>query len=103
MGYSLEDWVILAQNDFPRIVTEGRECYLLQRYNSVPRCLMDIQTTPSHRYPALESALEPIQVVTMPAVAETFKTVTNAMTHGTDFKLVNLLHAKNANLTHWGS
>jgi len=36
----------------------------------------------------------------MPAVAETFKTVIDEMTHGTDFKLVNLLHAENANLPH---
>ena len=36
----------------------------------------------------------------MAGVAETFKTVIDEMRHGTDFKLVNLLHAKNANLTH---
>ena len=33
-------------------------------------------------------------------MVETFKTVIEEMTHGTDFKLVNLLHAENANLTH---
>jgi hypothetical protein len=36
----------------------------------------------------------------MPGVAETFKSVIDEMTHGTDFKLINLLHAENANLTH---
>ena len=36
----------------------------------------------------------------MPGVAETFKSVIDEMTHGTDFKLVNLLHAENGNLTH---
>jgi hypothetical protein len=36
----------------------------------------------------------------MPGVAETFKNVINKITHGTKFKLVNLLHAENANLTH---
>jgi len=36
----------------------------------------------------------------MPWVAESFKTVIDKLTHGTDFKLVNLLHAENANLTH---
>jgi len=36
----------------------------------------------------------------MPGLAQTFKTVIDDMTHGTDFKLVNLLHAENANLTH---
>jgi len=33
-------------------------------------------------------------------VAETFKTVIDEMTQGTDLKLVTLFHAKNANLTH---
>jgi len=36
----------------------------------------------------------------MPGVAETFKTVIHKMTHETDFKLVNLLHAENANVAH---
>jgi hypothetical protein len=36
----------------------------------------------------------------MPGVAETFKTGIDEMIHRTDFKLVNLLHAENANLTH---
>jgi hypothetical protein len=35
----------------------------------------------------------------MSVVAETFKTVIDVMTHGTDFKLVNFLHTDNANLT----
>jgi len=66
----------------------------------VPRYLLEIQSTPPHGYPPLISALEPILVVTLPGVAETFKSGIYEMTHGTDFKLVNLLHAKNANLTH---
>jgi len=36
----------------------------------------------------------------MPGVAETFKTVIHEMTYGTDFQFINLLHSKNANLTH---
>jgi hypothetical protein len=36
----------------------------------------------------------------MPGVAETFKTVIDVMTPGTDFKLVNLLQPQYANLTH---
>jgi len=99
-GNTLEEWEILADNDFPGIVGQERECYPLQRLNSVPRRLLEIQTTPPHGHPALVSALEPILVVTMPRVAETFKTVIDEMTHGTDFELVNLLHAENANLTH---
>jgi len=96
----MEEWVILAHNDFPGIVGEEREWYLLQRLNSVPRHLLEIQTTPSHGDPALISAHEPIMVVTMPGVAETLKTVIDEMTHGTDFKLLNLLLAENAILTH---
>jgi hypothetical protein len=99
-GNTLEEWVILAHNDFPGIVGEEREWYPLQRLNSVPRRLLEIQSTPPHGHPALISALEPILVVTMPGVAETFKSVIDEMTFGTDFKLVNLLHAENANLTH---
>jgi hypothetical protein len=36
----------------------------------------------------------------MHGVAEMFKCIINETTHGTDFKLENLLHAENANLTH---
>jgi len=99
-GNTLEEWVILAHNDFPGIVGAEREWYPLQQLNSVPRGLLEIQTTPPHGDPAIISAHEPIFVVTMPGVAETFKTVIDEMTHGTDFKIVNLFHAENANLTH---
>jgi len=88
-----------VHNDSPGIVGEEREWYPLQRLNSVPCCLLEIQTTPPHGHPAHKSPHEPILVVIMPGVAETFKTVIHKMTHGTDFKLVNLLHAENANLT----
>jgi len=98
-GNTLEEWVILAHNNFPGIVSEEREWYPLQRLNSAPRRLLEIQSTPPHGDPALISALEPILVVTMPRVAETFKSVINEMTHGINFKLANLLHTKNANLT----
>jgi len=36
----------------------------------------------------------------MPGGAQTFKSVNDKMTHGTDFKLLHLLQTKNANLTH---
>jgi SNF2 family DNA or RNA helicase len=98
-GNTLEEWVILAHNDFPGIVGEQREWYPLQRLNSVPRSLLEIQTTLPHGDPALISAHEPILVVTMPAVTETFKTVFDKMTLRTEFKLVNLLHSEKANLT----
>jgi len=77
--------VILGVNNFPRIVGEEGEWHPLQRLNSVPRQLLEIQTTPPHGHPVLVSALEPILVVTMPGVAETFKTVIDEMTHGTEF------------------
>jgi hypothetical protein len=68
--------------------------------NSVLRRVLEIQTTPPYRHPALILAHEPILVVTMSRVAETFKTVINKMTHGTDLKLINFLQAEYANLTH---
>jgi len=95
---TLEEWVILADNDFPSIVGEEQEWYPLQRLNSVPRCLLEIMTTPPPGHPALIPAHEPILVVTMDAVAETVKAVIDNMTHGTDFKLLNLLLTESSNL-----
>ena len=99
-GNTLEEWVLLALNHFPGIVGEERVWYPLQRLNSVPHRLLEIQSTRPHGHPALISALEPILVVTMPGVAENFKSVIDDMSHGNDVILVNSLHAKNANLTH---
>ena len=65
-GNTLEEWVILAHNDFPGIVGEEREWYPLQRLNYFRRRLLEIQSTPPHRHPTLISALEPTLVVTMP-------------------------------------
>jgi SNF2 family DNA or RNA helicase len=98
-GNTLGEWVILADNDFPCIVCEVRKWYPLQRLNLVPSRLVEIQTTPPHEHPALISAHKPILELTMHGVAETFKTVIDEMTHGTDFNLVDLLHAENTNLT----
>jgi hypothetical protein len=66
----------------------------------VPHHLLLIQTTPSLSHAALVTALDPILGVTMPRVAETVQTFINGMIHGTNFELVNLLHAESANLTH---
>jgi hypothetical protein len=88
-GNTLEKWVMLVRNHFTSVVGEEREWYPLQRLNSVPCRMLEIQTTPPQGHPALVSALEPILVATMPGVAETCKTVINEMTHGTEFKLVN--------------
>jgi len=99
-GNTLEEWVILAHNNCPAIVGAEWEWYPLQRLNSVPRRRTEIQTTPPHGQPALISAHETILVVTRPGVAETFRIDIDKMTQGTDFKLVNLLRAENANHTH---
>jgi hypothetical protein len=69
-------------------VTEEREWYRLQELKPVPHRLLEIQSKPPLRHPELISALDPIVVVTMPGVAETFKSVIDEMTHGTDFKLL---------------
>jgi len=99
-GNSHEEWVNMAQNNLPGIIGEEWVWYPLQRLNSVPHCLIDIQITPPQGHPALTSALEPIVVVTMPGVAETFNSVIDEMTFVTDIKLGTLVHAENAELTH---
>jgi len=99
-GNTLEEWVILAHNDFPGIVGEAREWYPLQRLNSVPHLLLEMQSKPPDWGPALISAHQSILVVTIPGVAETFENVINERTHQTDFKLVKILHAEMLNRTH---
>ena len=90
----------MAHNDYPGIVGEERELYLLQRFNSMPGCPLEIQSTPTHGHPALISSHDTILVVTIPRVTETFKSVINEVTHATKFKLLNLLHNENVNLIH---
>jgi len=87
------------QTTFPSIVSEKREWYPLQRLSSVPCRLLEIQTTLPQGHPALLLAHERILVVRIPGVAVTFNDVIDERTHGTDFKLINLLHPENANLT----
>jgi hypothetical protein len=99
-GDTVEEWVMLAQNDFPGIDGEAREWYPLQTLNSGLHRMLEIQPTPPHRHPTLVSAHEPFLVVIMPSVAEMFKTVINEMTYGTELKLVNLLPDGNANFPH---
>jgi hypothetical protein len=98
-GNTLQEWVTFAHTDLPGIVSEKPDWYLLRRLNSVPRCLLEIELTPSHRHPIQISALEPIMVITIPRVEEAFKSVLDEMTNGTDFKLAKLSHAENTNLT----
>jgi hypothetical protein len=68
--------------------------------NSIPRRLLQIHSTPPQGHPAHISAYAQILVVTIPGVTETFQTIIDKMTHGTDSKLVNWLNANNANVTH---
>ena len=97
---TLAYWVNMVQNNFPGIISEEREWYTVRRHNSVPCRLIAIQKTLPQGHPALTSALEPILVVTMPAIAEMFNSVIDEMTYATDFKLINLLRTENVNLTH---
>jgi len=99
-GNTLAERVNMVQNNIPGIIGDEQEWYPLRRHNSVSRYVIEIQKSPTPGHPALTSALEPILVVTMPGVEETFKSVINEMTYATDFKLINLLQKKNANLTH---
>jgi len=41
-GNTLQEWVILANYNLPGIVSEKQDWYPLQRSNSVPRCLLEI-------------------------------------------------------------
>ena len=82
---TLEDWLMLAQNNFPGIVSENQEWYPLWGLNSVPHHMLQIQASPPHGHPALASALKQILVITVPGVAETMKHVIDEMTPGTGF------------------
>jgi len=90
----------MVQNDCPGIIGEEWEWYPLGGHNLVPSHLVEIQKPPPQGHPVLTSALEPILVGRMPGVAEKFKSVIDKMTFAIDFKLISLLHAENANLTH---
>lgn len=99
LGDTLKKWLNMAQNNYPGSISTRREWHPLKILNSVPRHLLQIQTTSPQRHPTLTSALEPILVVSMPGVAESFKSDIQKMTYTPDFNLVNLLHVENVNLT----
>jgi len=98
-GNTLEEWVMLADNNFPGIVSEEWQWYSLQRLYSFTLLLLDIQKTPPHKHPALISAHESIVVVKLRTDAETVTSVIDEMTHRINFKLVILLHYRNMYLT----
>jgi hypothetical protein len=58
LGNNLEDGVILASNDYPRIVGDDQVCYQLHILNFVPRRRLEIQTTPPHAHPVQIAAHE---------------------------------------------
>ena len=98
---TLEEWVDMGQTYHPGIIGEDEEWIPLQRLNSAPRRRqIKIHTTPPDWHPVLTLTVEPILVVTMPGVADTFKSVIEEMTYGTNFKVLYLLHMENVNLTH---
>jgi len=72
-GNTLEERVNMVENDNPGIIGENQEWYTLHRMNAVPCCHVEIQITPPQGHRMLTSALEQILMVTMPEVAETFK------------------------------
>jgi len=83
----------------PTIICDERVSNLLRRQNSAPSPLSEIQSTPLQRHPPHTSAFEPILVLKMSGVAETFNSSINVMKYGTDFKLITLLHPDNSNIT----
>jgi hypothetical protein len=78
-GNTHEHWANLSQNDFLRIFGDKLVSYPLRRHHSVHSHLSEIQSTPPQDQSALTSAFEPILVVTMLRVAETFKSVIEKM------------------------
>jgi hypothetical protein len=71
----------MVQDDFPGIIGEEREWYLLQRLKSAPCCLLEIQTTAPQKQLAVTSALEPLVVVISPGVVQIFHSVIKRMTN----------------------
>ena len=102
LGNTLEESVNVVQNAFPGIIGDEREWYPLWKQNSVRSCLSEIQSTTLQGHPVFTLAFEPILVLTIPGVAETFKSVINEMAYGTDFKLINSVQVENATLPHEG-
>jgi len=96
----VEEWVNMAQNNYPRIIGKEQQWYMMQKLSSVPHPLLEIQSAPPVEHTVFTSALEPILVVTMPGVEEKFTSAINDMTHWTNLNLVNLFDAENVNLAH---
>jgi hypothetical protein len=88
-GNTNAEWASMGQKNFPRMIGDWQKWYLSWRHNSVPRYFITILNTQLPGYHALTFALEPILVVTMPGVVETFTRVSDEMTYRTKFKLID--------------
>jgi hypothetical protein len=99
-GNTLPNSVNMIQNEFPVIPGEERECYPLQRPNSVPRHLIEIRKCTLSQHPVLSSAHEPILIVRILGVAEMFKRVIDEVIFATALEFMKLLQAEDPNLTH---
>lgn len=92
--------IYMAQNDPSGQIAQEQKWYPLQRLNALSCHLEKIQSAPALGQPVCTSPLQPIIVVTMPGLVETFKRVIKETTYGTNFKLVNLEDVEYGNLTH---
>jgi len=86
-------------NSLSGIISEKWLWYSLQKPYSLAHSLLEIKTSSPLQHPAPSLELELILVVTMSGVADRFYSIINEMTYWTDFKLVNMFHGNNSNLT----
>jgi len=99
-GNTVEEYVNMARNNVPGIIGEDWEWHPLRIQHSGPHHHIEIQTTPPQGHLADTSAPVPILVVSMPGVADTFKTVIKTITYRADITLINMLNVQQANPTH---
>jgi hypothetical protein len=90
----------MVQNNSPHNISEEQEGYTLQRYNSLHWSCWEMQTTSldtnSVKLPGLESLVK----VSMPWLLLIFVRLFNVINDWADYKLLNIFHIRNANLTH---
>jgi len=97
-GNTLEEWVKLAQNDYPGRISKEQEWNLLKWLNSVPHYQSKIQLTLLVWPAAPASPHEPSLVVTIGRIVETFKSFLEKMTYGTDFNPLIVSYMENTYL-----
>jgi len=94
---TIDEWVNLAKNNYHATFSDIWEWYLLQRLNSVPNYILEIQTALLVRHPAPKSPHELILLVTMCRVTERFRRGMNEITYETKYNLVNWFAGENVN------